>query len=173
MYAPLITHLKVVISKFSRSLSRHVIVPCASPFLFSIRICSRSNSSRIWVGVASVAKSMSDGRVPISRSRTAPPAILKKWIKNHKQTRNQNWWNLLIKNFHLIFKFSKLISHIEVEAGPSPDFHGFGFFGGGTSVSGCVSEILVRVSRSLAWILEHFATLMAKNSKSKYLYAKN
>ena len=67
----------VVISKFSFSFNRQVIVPCSSPRLCSIRICSLSKNSFISVGVAVVARSISAGWIPIIRSRTGPPAILK------------------------------------------------------------------------------------------------
>lgn len=66
---------KVVISKFSLSFKRQVMVPCSSPFLCNIRIPSRPKISCICSGVAVVAKSTSAGFTPISRSRTAPPAI--------------------------------------------------------------------------------------------------
>lgn len=51
------------------------MVPCFSPLLLIMRTPAAWNMPFIWLGVAVVAKSTSCGLTPLSRSRTAPPAM--------------------------------------------------------------------------------------------------
>lgn len=57
------------------ALTRAVMVPCFSPLLLIMRTPAAWNMPFIWLGVAVVAKSTSCGLTPLSRSRTAPPAM--------------------------------------------------------------------------------------------------
>lgn len=62
------------------SLTRAVMVPCFSPLLLIMRTPAAWNMLFIWLGVAVVAKSTSCGVTPLSRSRTAPPAMRSSWF---------------------------------------------------------------------------------------------
>ena len=72
--------LKVVISKFSLSLIRAVIVPCFSPVRFIILIFSEVKISFICWGVAVVAKSKSFGFIFINKSLNE---IVTNWLNEN------------------------------------------------------------------------------------------